>query len=54
MSFTRFNDFGELYRAAFAETDEQTKSKLLQEVERIISSSRAESPNEAVLQSRAA
>jgi hypothetical protein len=54
MSFTTFNHFGELYRAAFAETDEQQKSKLLQEAERIISSSRVELPDEAVFQAKAA
>jgi hypothetical protein len=54
MSFTRFNHFGELYRAALAETDEQKKSKLLQEVERIIASSRVQTPNQTVFQAKAA
>jgi hypothetical protein len=36
MSFTRFNDFSELYRAAFAETDDQKKLSLLHEVQRVI------------------
>jgi len=54
MSITRFNHFSELYRAALAENDEQKKSKLLEEVERIIRSSRAESLPETVPQARAA
>lgn len=47
MTFTRFNDFGELYRAAFAEPDEQKKSALLREVERIIRNTPADTPREA-------
>lgn len=36
MSFATFNDFSELYRAAFAETDDQKKLSLLHEVQRVI------------------
>jgi len=36
MSFRGVNDFSELYRAAFAETDIEKKLGLLHEVQRII------------------
>jgi len=36
MSFTQFNDFSELYRAALAETDDEKKLSLLHEVQRVI------------------
>jgi hypothetical protein len=49
MNFTRFNDFSELYRAAFAETDDQKKLSLLHEVERVINRYRVESEDEANL-----
>jgi len=52
MSFVRFNNFGELYRAAFAETDEQKKSSLLQEVQRIISRNPLESQEESDFEAR--
>jgi len=54
MSFTRFNDFGELYRAAFAETDEQKKANLLREVERIIKNTQADPPKDAAYRAKAA
>ena len=54
MSFTRFNDFGELYRAAFAETDEKKKITLLHEVERIIRDTQSEVPEEASYAAKAA
>ena len=54
MSFTRFNDFGELYRAAFAESDEEKKSSLLREVERIIRNAQSEAPKEARYAAKAA
>lgn len=47
MSFTRFNDFGELYRAAFAETDERKKASLLREVERIIRNAQTDAAQHA-------
>lgn len=54
MSFTRFNDFGELYRAAFAEADEQKKLVLLREIERIIRKTQADVPKEASYAAKAA
>lgn len=54
MSVTRFPDFGELYRAAFAETDEREKSSLLGEVERIIRNSQAEVATDASRETKAA
>lgn len=54
MSFTRFNDFSELYRAAFAETDDQEKLSLLHEVQRIINSYTMESNAEPRLEIEAA
>ena len=54
MSFMKFNGFGELYRAAFAETDEQEKSRLLQQVQRIIDSHQPESCDESDFEPRAA
>lgn len=47
MSFTQFNDFGELYRAAFAESDERKKAALLREVEKIIQGKRVDVPIES-------
>ena len=46
MSFTRFNDFSELYRAAFSEPDDQKKLGLLHEVQRVINSYSAETSDE--------
>jgi len=54
MSFMKFKGFGELYRAAFAETDEQEKSRLLQEVQRIIDGHQPELRDESDFQPRAA
>ena len=54
MSFTAFHDFGELYRAALAETDEKKKSNLLREVERIIRNAQSEAPKEASYAAKAA
>jgi len=49
MSLTRFSDFSELYRAAFAETDVEKQLSLLHEVQRIINSYSAESGDEPQL-----
>lgn len=54
MSFTNFRDFGELYRAAYAETNELRKAHLLREVERIITRTAAESAKEASFAAKAA
>lgn len=54
MSFDSFRDFAELYRAAYAEGDEQKKAHLLREVERIVKSSQNELPNESSFAARAA
>jgi|HubBroStandDraft_4_1064222.scaffolds.fasta_scaffold208754_1 hypothetical protein len=54
MSFVRFHDFSELYRAALAETDERKKSSLLQEVERIIRNAPTDLPPEVSRQAKAA
>jgi len=54
MSFTRFNDFSELYRAALAETDDQKKLSLLHEVQRVINSYSAECDDEPQLTIEAA
>ena len=54
MSFTQFSDFGQLYRAAFAEADDQKKSALLREVERIIQSKAADIPNARMTAAKAA
>jgi len=54
MRLTGFNDFSELYRAAFAETDDQKKLRLLHEVQRIINSYTVESDDEPQLVTEAA
>ena len=54
MSFNSFHDFGELYRAAYAESDERKKAQLLREVERIIKNTAAELPREASFAAKAA
>lgn len=54
MSFATFDDFSELYRAAFAETDDQKKLRLLHEVQRIINSYQLEAKDEARLETTAA
>jgi len=54
MSFTNFRDFAELYRAAYAETDERKKAHLLREVERIISNTATELPRKASVAAKAA
>jgi hypothetical protein len=54
MNFTGFRDFAELYRAAYAETDERKKAHLLREVERIIASTAAELSREASFAAKAA
>lgn len=54
MSFRRFNDFSELYRAAFAETDIERKLGLLREVQRIINRYTMESKDEPELEVKAA
>jgi len=44
MTYERFSNFGELYRAAFSENDAQRKVGLLHEVQRIIESGRTSDP----------
>jgi len=53
MSLMEFNDFGELYRAAFAEKDERKKSSLLQDVQRVIDRCQHE-PQQAEFEAQAA
>jgi hypothetical protein len=54
MDANRFNNFGELYRAALAENDERKKTSLLREVERIIRAAQAEPAKPAVQAAKAA
>lgn len=54
MSFNSFRDFTELYRAAYAETDERKKAHLLREVERIIKNAQVEVPREVTFAAKAA
>jgi hypothetical protein len=54
MTLTKFNDFGELYRAAFAETDAQRKLSLLHEVQMIINKDGIESNDEPGVETEAA
>ncbi|HTZ98599.1 MAG TPA: hypothetical protein VMB18_19510 [Terriglobales bacterium] len=52
MSFKSFRDFTELYRAAYAETDERKKAHLLREVERIIKNAQVEAPRKSLSRPR--
>ena len=54
MNLAEFCNFGELYRAALAETDEKKKAWLLREVERIIRSTQSELPQDNSCEPRAA
>lgn len=54
MSFATCNDFSELYRAAFAETDDEKKLSLLHEVQRVINSYSMESSDKPRLDIEAA
>ena len=54
MSIARFNDFSELYRAAFSEPDDQKKLGLLHEVQRIINRYTMESDEKSGIEIEAA
>jgi hypothetical protein len=54
MTFSRFHDFGELYRAALAETDEKKKDALLHEVARIIQNGESAAPKGVSYRAKAA